>query len=137
MSSGRRYENNNAPPGGAHPARVLRMKASSGLVAGFLAGVAISVAAMVWLRVQENITRERDAARVADLEAQMQRLERTVGRLSDQIAANRHIFSSLPATLAAVNAREATGAEMQNAASNEVGQAIEVAPKWPTSAVSR
>lgn len=80
------------------------MQTSAGVVAGFAAGIGIAVAAMVWLRVQENVTRERDVARVAELDAEVQRLERAVARLSDQVASNRQIFAARPATLAAVNA---------------------------------
>ena len=83
------------------------MQTSAGMIAGFAAGLAIAVGSMFWLRVQENVTRERDAARVDELAAQVQRLEQTVARLSEQVASNRQIFAARPATLAAVNGREA------------------------------
>jgi hypothetical protein len=83
------------------------MKASAGVVAGFAAGVALAVVAVVCLRIQENITRERDSARVAELEAQVRRLEQSVTRLSEQVASNRQMFAAGPVTFVAASAREA------------------------------
>ena len=67
------------------------MPVSAGVAAGFVAGVAVAVGALVWLRVQENVTRDRDVAHVAELDAQVQRLEQTVARLSDQVASMRQL----------------------------------------------
>jgi hypothetical protein len=95
------------------------MQTSAGVVAGFAAGIGIAVAAMVWLRVQENVTRERDVARVAELDAKVQRLERAVARLSDQVASNRQIFAARPVTFAEANARDAAAEELKKAATSE------------------
>jgi outer membrane murein-binding lipoprotein Lpp len=67
------------------------MQISAGMAAGFVAGVVIAGGALIWLRVQENVTRDREAAHVAELDAQVQRLEQTVARLSDQVASIRQI----------------------------------------------
>lgn len=75
------------------------MQINAGAAAGFMAGVAIAVGAMVWLRVQENVTRDRDAAHVAELDAQVQRLEQTVARLSDQVSSMKQIGKALPTAL--------------------------------------
>ena len=77
------------------------MQISAGMAAGFVAGVAIAGGALIWLRVQENVTRDREAAHVAELDAQVQRLEQTVARLSDEVASNRHITQVLPTVVPA------------------------------------
>jgi len=78
------------------------MQASAGLIAGFAAGIAIAVGAMVWLRVQEDVTRDREAARVAELESHVRLLEQKVARLSDEISSNRQMFRARQATFAVV-----------------------------------
>jgi hypothetical protein len=81
------------------------VKISAGMAAGFAAGVAIVGGALTWLRVQENVTRDREAAHVAELDAQVQRLEQTVSRLADEIASNKRITQVLPTAAAATTAR--------------------------------
>jgi hypothetical protein len=75
------------------------MSVSAGVAAGFMAGVAIAGGALVWLRVQENVTRDRDTAHVAELDAQVQRLEQTVARLSDQVSSMRQITKVIPTAI--------------------------------------
>jgi outer membrane murein-binding lipoprotein Lpp len=77
------------------------MRLNAGMTAGFVVGVVIAGGALTWLRVQENVTRDRAAAHVAELDAQVQRLEQTVARLSDEVASNRRMFQVLPTALPA------------------------------------
>jgi outer membrane murein-binding lipoprotein Lpp len=75
------------------------MTISAGVAAGFVAGVAIAGGALIWLRVQENVTRDREAAHVAELDAQVHRLELTVARLSDQVSSMRQISAVMPTAM--------------------------------------
>jgi hypothetical protein len=79
------------------------MTISKGMAAGFVAGISIAGGAFFWLRVHEDITRERDTARIAELDAQVQRLEQTVSRLSERVMDDARIAAAsrlmvLPAT---------------------------------------
>jgi hypothetical protein len=73
----------------------LRMTISKGMAAGFVAGISIAGGAFFWLRVHEDITRERDTARIAELDAQVQRLEQTVSRLSERMMDDARIAAAI------------------------------------------
>jgi hypothetical protein len=91
------------------------MTISTGVAAGFVAGVAVAVGALTWLRVQENVTRDRDTAHVAELDAQVHRLERTVARLSDQVSSMRQISKVTPIAMVSAPASEPALREAQPA----------------------
>ena len=71
---------------------------------GFVVGVAVTSGALLWLRIEENVTRDRDAARVEELDAQVQKLEQTVTRLSDLVSASRQIATQPAASSQGVTA---------------------------------
>ena len=101
------------------------------MAAGFVAGVVIAGVALTWLRVQENVTRDREAAHVAEIDAQVQRLEQTVARLSDQVASMRQIAKIIPTVMTAAPTREAMQpsadkAPAMAAADSTVDHAIQV-----------
>jgi hypothetical protein len=89
------------------------MSISAGVAAGFMAGVAIAGGALIWLRVQENVTRDREAAHVAELDAQVQRLEQTAARLSDQVSSMKQIAKVIPTSIAATPADPLLGQATQ------------------------
>jgi gas vesicle protein len=56
------------------------MQAGKGIAIGFLAGLAVAGGAVLLLR--DETSREQESARIAELDAQIQRLDQAVSRLS-------------------------------------------------------
>jgi hypothetical protein len=95
-----------------------------GIVAAFVAGLAVAGGAVLLLR--DNTAREQEAARIAELDAQIQRLERTASRLSD-LATGGAPVTAVPTTRSQTAASPPTPAAAREVTKHDVSQAEAIA----------
>lgn len=69
------------------------MEFAKGLAAGFVAGVAVIGAAVALLYYHDDSAHELEAARIAELEAQVQRLEQALIKSSGQVTAEPAVMA--------------------------------------------
>jgi len=100
------------------------MQLSKGIVIGFVAGIAVAGGTVLLLR--DNAAREREAARVAELDEQIHQLERTVSRLSDLATVGKPA-AAVPASLSRTAASAPPPAASRELNKRDATQADDIA----------
>ena len=102
------------------------MQQIKGIAAGFVAGVAVAAGPILWLRAHDDAERTEEKARIVELNAQSQRLEQAVSRLSGLVAARAPVAAA-PAGVSMSGAPPPTAVMLSETSGRDSAQVQEIA----------